>query len=267
MMSIMNRSQHETSYFSLIFITVACLAFYGYLYLESMNINKFYDSILATPEAIAVKTVSIGDETSKLVIPDWSYFTPGSVWSLASLSHPLPKSFVAQNLTSTSVPHANDASRVSQTIEPALESMIKAASSEGYDLILSSAYRSVADQQALYENFVQTKGKAMADLYVAKPGTSEHHIGLAVDLADKDSKCEVDSNACNLSEASAAWLAKNAYKFGFILRYPEGKKPITGISYEPWHYRYVGKPFAKILQNSDVTLDEVLDQIYPANTK
>ena len=88
----------------------------------------------------------------------------------------------------------------------------------------------------------------MAGQWVAIPGTSEHELGLAVDInADK----EQSSN-----EEVYNWLAENAWRYGFILRYPQGKEDITGIDYEPWHYRYVGKEVAKEIYEAGITLEE-----------
>jgi len=88
----------------------------------------------------------------------------------------------------------------------------------------------------------------MAGQWVAIPGTCEHELGLAVDInADK----EQSSN-----EEVYNWLAENAWRYGFILRYPKGKEDITGIDYEPWHYRYVGKEVAKEIYEEGITLEE-----------
>ena len=88
----------------------------------------------------------------------------------------------------------------------------------------------------------------MAGQWVAIPGTCEHALGLAVDInADK----EQSSN-----EEVYNWLAENAWRYGFILRYPKGKEDITGIDYEPWHYRYVGKEVAKEIYEEGITLEE-----------
>ncbi len=92
----------------------------------------------------------------------------------------------------------------------------------------------------------------MAEEWVAVPGTSEHQLGIAVDInADKE-RCE--------NEDVYLWLAENAHKYGFILRYPQGKEDITGISYEPWHFRYVGVENAQIIYEKQICLEEYTRQ-------
>jgi D-alanyl-D-alanine carboxypeptidase len=80
-------------------------------------------------------------------------------------------------------------------------------------------------------------------------------------------ECTEDSDTCSLGTSSAAWLAENAWKYGFILRYPDGKRDITGVGYEPWHYRFVGRPLAKAMQGSNLTFDEVIEQLAPGYAK
>ena len=103
-----------------------------------------------------------------------------------------------------------------------------------------------------YENQGNSKRRAtkMAEKYVAIPGTSEHQLGLSVDINADQTKCS--------SEKVYSWLANNAYKYGFIKRYPSSKSYITGINNEPWHYRYVGKEAAATIKNQNLCLEEYL---------
>lgn len=245
-------------------IAAAVMAAYVYWVGRLINDSYAYVQVVTVSDQRAVKTVSFPDKSGKLSIPDWSLFKTGNIWSLTSNSHPLPASFTATDIVKSPVDHAEDADMISAKLSTALLRLTEAAKEEGHPLMLSSAYRSITDQQNLYDQFVATKGRAMADIYVAKPGTSEHHTGLAVDFADTSPKCRTDSNACNLSDSTGRWLQQHAADYGFILRYPEGKKPITGIAYEPWHYRYLGVTLAKAIDGSGLTLDEALRQMYPA---
>lgn len=258
-----NTERPETSKLFLLILTLFAVIFGGFIFLESQNTERIYESILGDTEPTAVESVELPGYEKQLVIPNWSLFTPGNLWSLVSRTEKLPENFRAEAIITTSVPHAHDAASVSNSIETPLKQLMAGAEQDGINLMLSSAYRSIQEQQTLYEEFVETRGKELADLYVAAPGTSEHHTGLSVDFADASSKCEADSNDCSLGSESAAWLAEHAHEYGFILRYPEGKKPITGIAFEPWHYRYVGIPLANAVYQSDLTLDEILEQIYP----
>lgn len=115
------------------------------------------------------------------------------------------------------------------------------AAALGLNLWAQSGYRSYDYQNDLYNGYVKRKGKAAADTFSARPGHSEHQSGLAFDLNT------IDSSFKNTDEGK--WVAKNAYLYGYILRYPEGKTNETGYIYEPWHIRYVGKELATALYN------------------
>ena len=144
--------------------------------------------------------------------------------------------------------------------------MKNAAAAEGIDLMLCSGYRSVEYQQSLFDAEKQKwldKGNSEEEAYnqaktvVAVPGYSEHNSGLAADI--------VTPKHQNLDEAfgktdAAKWLFEHAPEYGFILRYPENKQAITGIIYEPWHYRYVGVENAKAITASGLCLEEYLDE-------
>lgn len=144
--------------------------------------------------------------------------------------------------------------------------MKNAAATEGVDLMLCSGYRSVEYQQSLFDAEKQKwldKGNSDEEAYnqaktvVAVPGYSEHNSGLAADI--------VTPKHQNLDEAfgktdAAKWLFEHAPEYGFILRYPENKQAITGIIYEPWHYRYVGVENAKAITASGLCLEEYLDE-------
>ena len=112
----------------------------------------------------------------------------------------------------------------------------------------ASAYRDYKYQVTLYNNYVLRDGKEAADTYSARPGFSEHQTGLVTDINLVDDAFE-DTDAFR-------WLIDNAYKYGFILRFPKNKEDITGYKYEPWHYRYVGKEAAKVMVKENLTLEE-----------
>lgn len=122
------------------------------------------------------------------------------------------------------------------------------AKKDGISIYNVSGYRSYNTQKDLYNGYVSRNGQAKADTFSAKPGTSEHQTGLATDINS------VSDSFANTS--AYKWLIENAYKYGFILRYPKGKEFITGYKYEPWHFRYVGIDVAKIVYEKDITYDE-----------
>ncbi|SHM85198.1 D-alanyl-D-alanine carboxypeptidase [Ruminococcus flavefaciens] len=115
----------------------------------------------------------------------------------------------------------------------------------------SSGFRSYATQNTIYNNYVASDGVEVADTYSARPGHSEHQTGLAIDV-NSISNDFIGTPECE-------WLAKNAHKYGFIIRYPKGKESITGYRYEPWHIRFVGIDTATAIYNSGLCLEEYLD--------
>ena len=155
-----------------------------------------------------------------------------------------------------------------------LEDMFAAARAAGRNPVICSAFRAWDTQEYLYQNKIQRvmaeeglpedQAAVEAGTVVAVPGTSEHQIGLALDI--------VSSEYMNLDEKQMEtedqqWLMENSWKYGFILRYPLDKSDITGIIFEPWHYRYVGKEAAKEIYDQDITLEEYLGEKRGANTQ
>lgn len=149
--------------------------------------------------------------------------------------------------------------KVDKRIYPDLQKMFDDALKNGVDLVVRSGYRSEEEQKRLMldkisefeeKGYNGTEAKKEALKWVSAPGTSEHQLGIAVDI-----------NAENRTTDNTAytWLAENSYKYGFVLRYPSDKSDITGISYEPWHFRYVGKSNAAEMFRKGLCLEEYLD--------
>ena len=135
----------------------------------------------------------------------------------------------------------------------ALEEMFVAAKEEGVSLASVSGYRSYSKQSTIYARKKKTTGSAAkADLLVALPGTSEHQLGLAMDVAQKGSS-QLNERFGNTP--AGKWINDNAHRFGFIVRYQKGYEEITGYSYEPWHVRYVGKEHAQAIFESGVPME------------
>ena len=153
--------------------------------------------------------------------------------------------------------------RVDSSCVGDLEAMMKACNKQsGHRVFVVSSYRTVASQEKLFKNQVdsnlkkgysQEEAERLAAQVVAVPGTSEHHSGLAVDIID--SCCSWDLEEIQASLPGQQWLMEHSWEYGFILRYPEGTTEETGIIYEPWHYRYVGKELAKELHDLGMTLE------------
>jgi D-alanyl-D-alanine carboxypeptidase len=136
----------------------------------------------------------------------------------------------------------------------AAERMAADMAAVGIQLRMSSGYRSYSRQQTLYNGFVAREGVAGADEHSARPGYSEHQTGLAADF-DDGTGCNL--NACFQNTAGGRWLAENAWRYGFILRYGDGWQPTVGYRFEPWHYRFVGETVAADMHDRGVlTLEE-----------
>ena len=170
--------------------------------------------------------------------------------------NPLPEDWVCDLVT------LSDGRRVDSRCYEAFEEMMAACRDAGYAPFLCSAYRTQETQQSLYDNKVQRlmnsgmgeeEAKVEAAKAVAIPGTSEHQLGLAVDIVDANMQDLTDEQE---NTETQKWLMANSWRYGFIHRYPNDKTDITGIIYEPWHYRYVGKAAAQDIFNRDITLEE-----------
>ncbi len=227
-----------------------------YQYDEIMKAAKTQPSVAAQAE--------IGN--LKINIPDWSFFKDGAIWSLVNKQAQLSNRFTP-DLVDSPIEHTGNSMKVAVQMSGKLEALHQAATREGVRLMLSSAYRSANDQQAIYDSYLRSHGQAYVNDYVARPGTSEHQTGLAVDISSYSSACKAQASQCSLDFSAISWLRNNASKFGFIQRYPSGKQSITGVAGEAWHYRYVGTELAKLLTSSNLTLDEFVAQIAPGYAK
>ena len=135
----------------------------------------------------------------------------------------------------------------------------------GFEPVICSSYRTMEKQKELFSNkideyvsygYSHEEAEKKAGELVAVPGTSEHQLGLALDIVDISNQT-LDESQENTDVQK--WLMNNSWKYGFILRYPTDKSKITGISYEPWHYRYVGKKAAKEIYDAQICLEEYLN--------
>ena len=156
--------------------------------------------------------------------------------------------------------------QVDERCYPDLQAMMDDCRAEGLSPVICSAYRTREYQERLYRaeterwlarGYSQANAEAEAGKSVAVPGTSEHQLGLAVDIVD------ISNQHLNESQENTAvqkWLMEHSWEYGFILRYPNDKSEITGIIYEPWHYRYVGREYAEELHRLGLCLEEYLER-------
>ena len=141
----------------------------------------------------------------------------------------------------------------------ALEKMYAACKKEaGVTLVSVSGYRSYGKQNNIYQARVKSSSRAAADEYVARPGASEHQLALAMDVGQKG---KVNLNEGFARTKGGIWLAENCWRFGFILRYGKGWEEITGYEYEPWHVRYVGEEYAKMVHEKNVPFETFMKDL------
>ncbi len=181
---------------------------------------------------------------------------PTSIWVVANKVRPLnPRDFSPPDLVTANVSYSANATMRAEAAE-ALERMFAAAAAEGAGgMMVQNAFRPYDTQVWLYAGHVQRLGQAQADIASARPGHSEHQTGLSADIMPADGRCGVQE--CFAETPQGIWLAENAWRFGYHLRYPQGMTHITGYAFEPWHYRYVGVNLSTELHNTGtVTLEE-----------
>lgn len=183
---------------------------------------------------------------------------------LVNKQHPIPDDY---ELKLGSIKTSRGSMKCDRRIIADLEKMIEDARKDGINLVICSPYRPSTRQKYLFNKKVKVyvkSGNSYMDSYylsaqaVNIPGSSEHEIGLALDI--------VSDRYSGLNEGFAdtdagKWLAKHCMEYGFVLRYPKGKESITGIEYEPWHFRYVGKEAAEYMSSENICLEEFKEQI------
>jgi len=163
----------------------------------------------------------------------------------------LPENYIPNNLEKLDSKYSVNEMYLVKEAKKAFEALSEDASLNNLTIKAMSTYRSYNYQNKLYTNYVNKDGEDLANTYSAKPGHSEHQTGLAVDVYNETlpyTKFE--------KTEEFKWMQENAYKYGFILRYPKYKENITGYSYESWHYRFVGYDIAEYIQKNDLTYDE-----------
>lgn len=177
-----------------------------------------------------------------------------SLLRIVNMNHPLDPSYVPEDLVIPDVTQEGENTLRAEAAS-ALEEMFAAASADGVHLTLVSGYRSYDFETQLYAYYAETYGVEHANEIDDHPGASEHQLGLAADLDDADDgSCRL--NQCFGSMTASQWLSENAWKYGWILRYPQNGQSVTGIIYSPWNYRYVGKEAAADIQASGLTMEE-----------
>lgn len=183
----------------------------------------------------------------------FSLTDPASSWVVVNKKRPLnPATYVPAGLVVPNITLKGGKESESMKLAPpaasALETLNADAKAAGIKLSLVSGYRSYNSQKTIYDSEVKGFGQAQADRESARPGHSEHQTGLAVDLGGATNECEI--KICFAETAEGQWLADNAYKYGFVLRYAKDQESVTGYQFEPWHLRYVGTVLSQEMQRT-----------------
>ena len=173
----------------------------------------------------------------------------------------LSETYTPENLKNIDLTYAYDEEGKNKLIDYAYDKFLElwqAANDQGFYLMVTSSYRDYESQKEIYDYRVSTWGERKADETAARPGHSEHQTGLVIDMTSK-----TEPLADSFTDSKAyEWLKENAYKYGFIERYPEGKTYLTGYNPESWHWRYVGLEAAKTMHDEDITFDEYYARNY-----
>lgn len=174
--------------------------------------------------------------------------------------NPLPDGFIPENLANIDGKlSSNQGISVDKTVLEKYLEMREDALNDDVHMVICSAYRSYNLQSTLYNRYLSTRGEEWTKAHSAYPGTSEHQTGLAMDITSAQMGYGLDKSFEDTKEG--IWLKENCANYGFIIRYPDGKEEITGYTYEPWHIRYIGEEYAKIIMAEEITLEEFFNEV------
>ncbi|MFD1032041.1 M15 family metallopeptidase [Metaplanococcus flavidus] len=209
------------------------------------NAEDAEENLPVTPgseeEALEEETKDATVYPESIELPEEPTYINGIL--IANKQHPLPSDY---------------APGVDPEAKSAFDALRAEALESGIDLTAFSVFRDFTRQKQLYEGYVAKDGEEKADRYSARPGFSEHQTGLAFDIGGTGQEQHWAKASFGDTEAGK-WVAENAHRFGFILRYPEGKEQVTGYMHESWHFRYVGTQVATEIFEADITLEEYLE--------
>ena len=236
-------------------LVVAVAAIYGLPKVISDQVAKLPESVQSIANQVAPKPVTIFDP------PKYSIDQADSIWVVVNKQRQIsPLKYQPASLAFPAFPKPKVQNPFGlQMREEAAVATVELATAMAEagkgTLILNSSFRTYKNQQGLYNRTRDTKGLAVAEKLSARPGHSEHQLGLAADFSVRGQGCAI--MVCFGSTEAGIWLAENAHEYGFVLRYPKAYKPITGFQYEPWHFRYVGIELATEMKTKGIrTLEE-----------
>jgi len=238
------------------------LTLLGFLFPSVNTFHKIPSAQFSAPSTL-IKPKAAGFDLNK-----YSIDNPESLWVVVNKSRPLrTANYVPKNLVQPKYNNPNIYNPKHQVLDArAADSMVQMAAA-AYEagvgnLVLSSTYRSFVSQTAVHNQFINRLGLSGGEALAARPGYSEHQTGLAADIVTPADGCL--AQPCYAATAAGAWLAANAYKYGWILRYPDQMTFETGYHFEPWHYRYVGKELAAYMHSNKLKSLEEAFELPPA---
>jgi D-alanyl-D-alanine carboxypeptidase len=239
-------------------IAVAALGFFGLPRFISDEMAKIPQTVQNIANQVQPKPPTIFDP------PKYSLEDADSIWVVVNKQRQIsPLRYKPENLVFPNFPRPKTQNpfglELREEAATAAVAMAQAMKEEGSGtLVLNSGFRTYKNQQGLYNRTRDTRGLDVAEKLSARPGHSEHQLGLAADFSARGQGCVI--MVCFGTTKAGKWLEQNAYEYGFILRYPKGFKEVTGFQYEPWHFRYVGVELATELKTKGIkTLEEFWD--------
>lgn len=245
---------------------IIAVIIFGIFYIIRLGISDIFlkgEKTMSNNNTTVITTTTINTTTknpitnkednnkSKITKIDGVTYVDGVL--IVNKTYPLPQDYVPQNTYKDATGLSYCSECLDKEAYAKYEEMDADATSLGLNIWIQSGYRSYGLQETLYNNYVNRDGKLAADTYSARPGHSEHQTGLAFDLNSITDEFQYTDEG--------KWVNENAYRYGFIIRYPKGKEDITGYKYESWHLRYVGVELATELYNDGdwITLEEYFD--------
>ena len=236
------------------FISSIVLKEYVYDLIKYLNVDIFKEENFSRYKAYfngnydkTVLHVNIG--LDKEYYTDVDYTSEFSITMILNKYHGVKEDFVAPNLTKIRDKYSSGDNYLTAEAAAAFEKMCEEAKSEGYSILANDTYRDYEIQQKTWDKYLKLYGQSYNDKYVTKPGFSEHHTGLAIDIKSANSNIFKNSK-------EYTWMIENGHKYGFIHRYQESKESITGIKSEAWHFRYVGVEAATYIYEHKLCLEE-----------
>lgn len=224
--------------------------FYSVSYAKLRNYDRYIAYSDETGEDDENTVLIVNLDLDKENYTDPTPVTKFGIDMLVNKHRQLAEDFVPDNLITVKEPYASsDDIKASRVAVDAFKLMYQAAKEDGYGIVINSAYRSYEDQQEVCETYRNLYGENYVTKYVARPGFSEHQTGLGLDIGSTTSNVFIKSREYQ-------WMEENAYKYGFILRFPAKWVMFTGFNTEPWHYRYVGKEIATYIHDHNIPFEE-----------